>query len=249
MSFDDRHPVTHHRDVERRGFEGSVHETPEHLGRLLLDLLFFILDEGDHVAKNVEAGDARVTRTADRLHRGHEHAFDAERLLEGCEAHHQNRGCAVGITGDRPFPSARFSLSLDEADVVGVRLRNEQRDVRSHAERRSVREHERSRRREERLDLGRRARIKRAEDDGGEGFGWMRRTKCRFGQAPVGFAIKTPRARVLKSLARASIGGREMPDLEKRVVFQPAHETLADDAGGAEDGDRNATHRGCFFLR
>jgi len=60
------------------GLEAGGGSDAEELGDFFLELLFFILDVGDHVAENVERGYARIAGAGDGLHGGNEEFFDAE---------------------------------------------------------------------------------------------------------------------------------------------------------------------------
>src|ERR1019366_4883285 len=107
-------------------------EIAQDLLRFHLHLLFFAADEGDHVAHDVHAGDARVSRAGDGLHGGDDYLVDAE-LLERAKRHHQADRGAIWIGHDLAFPPAGALLAGHELEVIGIDFGHQQRNILLHA--------------------------------------------------------------------------------------------------------------------
>ncbi len=144
------------------GSDAVTREVAQDLLRLLLHLLFFAADERNHVGVDVHRSDARITRAGNRLHGGHDHARDAE-LLQRRERHGQHDGGAIGIGDDLPFPAALALLVRNQLQMIGVDLRDQQRNVRLHAMIARIRNDDVSGLGERLLDLGGDRRVHRGE--------------------------------------------------------------------------------------
>jgi hypothetical protein len=143
----------------------ALFHAPEHLRDLALDLRFFLADERDHVAQDIERWDTRITGAGHRLHRDREHLPDAERFVKWCEGHGRYRGGAVGVGDDAATPPALGALALQQRQMVRVHLRNHERDIRIHPEVLRVAEHDRAGASECGLDVASGRRVQRGEDD------------------------------------------------------------------------------------
>ncbi len=75
-------------------------ECAEQLAYFFLQLLFFVLDERDDVAEDVERGDAGIACAGDGLHGADEELLDAELLVQRLEGEHEADGAAVGVGDD-----------------------------------------------------------------------------------------------------------------------------------------------------
>src|SRR5271166_2206415 len=67
-----RNPIAVRRHAEGGLLDMVAIQSPEQLARLLLHLFFFFGDIRDHVAQDVERGDARIPCATNRLHGRHE---------------------------------------------------------------------------------------------------------------------------------------------------------------------------------
>ena len=142
-----------------------LRKSAEQLGDFFLQLFFFVLDEGDDVAKDVKRRDARVARAGNRLHGGDENAFDAEGMFDGRESEGKTDGAAVGVGNDVAAGLPAPGLLFDQGQVVGVDLGNNEGNVGGHAEGGGVRDHGASGGCEFGLEFVRNGRVKRGEDD------------------------------------------------------------------------------------
>ena len=70
-----RHAVAVRAHLGRERLDAIAVELAQDLLRLLLHLLFFAADEGDHVAHDVHGGDARIAGARDGLHGGGDDAW------------------------------------------------------------------------------------------------------------------------------------------------------------------------------
>src|SRR5262249_40874020 len=142
VPLDDRHPRAGAGDRERRRLDRVADELAEDLAGLLLDLLLFLGDVRDDVVEDVERDDAgRAAGARDRLERGHEHALDAEMLVERRERDGEPDGGAVRVRRDETLPAATLALDVDELRLIEVDAGDENRHVVFVAERRRRRNH------------------------------------------------------------------------------------------------------------
>ena len=73
-----RHAIAVRADLGGQRLDVIAAEIAQDLLRLLLHLLFFAADEGDHVGDDVHGRHARIAGAGDGLHGGGDHARDAE---------------------------------------------------------------------------------------------------------------------------------------------------------------------------
>ena len=105
----------------------------EFLG-FLFHFFFFVLDEGDHVAEDVERGHAGISRAADGLHGDGHDGLEAELLVQRRERQNQADGGTVWIGDDVAAGFLAPGLDVDELDVAAVDFGDHQRDVFLHAQ-------------------------------------------------------------------------------------------------------------------
>ena len=112
----------------------SSSQRAEDLARLGLDLLFLAAaDVRDDVVEDRVRRHARVAGAGDGLHRRDVELVDAEAALDRRDGHRQSDRRAVRIRDDVAVAAAAFFLPLDRAEVIGVDLGDQQRDVGVHA--------------------------------------------------------------------------------------------------------------------
>ena len=70
MAIHHRHAVAVRADLGGQRLDVVAREVAQDLLRLLLHLLFFAADEGNHVAHDVHGRHAGIARARDGLHRG-----------------------------------------------------------------------------------------------------------------------------------------------------------------------------------
>ncbi len=210
-------------------------EVAEDLLRLLLHLLFFAADEGDHVPHNVHGRHARIARAGDGLHRGGDDLRDAEGL-ERRQPHGQHHGRAVRVGHDLPLPSARALLDRNELQVIRVDLRHQQRHVELHAVVARVGDDHVARLGEGLLDLGGHAGVRRREDQ-------LRRVAgLAFFDHDIGhrggsLAAQVPLRGVAVLLAGRAVARAEPRQVEPGMILQKLHEVLAHHSGAAKYAD------------
>src|ERR1035437_1621776 len=120
-------------DAGGEGGDGVAFKTAEKLEGFGLHLFFFAANVGHDVDQDVHGGYAGVAGAGDGLHGGHEDLFDAEALLDGLEGHDQAYGGAVGVGDHVAARLAARGLLLDQVEVLGVNLGNDQGHVGRHA--------------------------------------------------------------------------------------------------------------------
>ena len=141
MPVFDGHAVALRAHGEGAGYNfRAVHLTQKFLG-LFLHLFFFVLDERDHVAKDVERGDARISRAADSLHGYSHYGVEAEALMDGGEGQNQSDGRAIGIRDHVAATLLTPALDIDELDMARVHFRDHQRHIFLHAQSAGVGNH------------------------------------------------------------------------------------------------------------
>ena len=125
VSIDDRDPigVRAHREVGRLHADGP--EGAEDLAALALDLLLLAPDMRNHVAQHVErrhagvpAPDAACIVATNRR--------SSEGPVQRCEREREGRGGTVGVGEDGAAPPAGLALAVDQYQVIGVGLGNEE---------------------------------------------------------------------------------------------------------------------------
>ncbi len=149
----------------RIGTNRSAIERAEQLHRLGLHLFLFIADEGDNIAQDVERWHARIARSADGLHGADEDAVDAEAIGERLEREHQSNGGAVRIGDDVSAGLLTPALLLEQRQMGGVHLGDDQRNVFLHAEGAGVRDDSAAGGGKLRLELAGDIGVERGEDD------------------------------------------------------------------------------------
>ena len=197
---------------------------------------------------DVERRHSGVPRARHRLHRGDEQTLDREGPVQRCEREREGRGGTVGVGEDGAAPPACLALAVDQYQVIGVGLGNEEWNVRLHAMRAGVGDHVRPRAGESLLDGPGHVGIER-----GEGHRPRERRRA-LGNREIRdrgrqIALLPPPHHVAEALARAGGRRRHGGDLEPGVVGQEPHELLAHRAGGAEDADRGLRAHGASRER
>src|SRR5580704_16710960 len=141
MSVFDRDTIA----MRRHAKAGVVHmvaiELAEEFAGLLLHLFFFFGDVWNYVAQNVERGHAGIARAAHGLHGRYEERLDTEFLMQRSERDHQANGRTVGIGDDIPAGIFPPSLPLDQSEVFGVDLGDDQGNILLHAKGAKSEEH------------------------------------------------------------------------------------------------------------
>ena len=126
---------------KRAGYNFRAVELTQKFFGFLLHLFFFVFDERDHIAEDVERGDAGISRAADGLH-GHGHnRFEAEALVNGGEGQNQSDGRAIGIGDHIAATLLTPALDIDELDMARVHFRDHQRHIFLHAQSAGVGNH------------------------------------------------------------------------------------------------------------
>ena len=126
-----RHARRRRADRHRMRLDALVAVAAENLPGLRLDLVLLAVDERNHVAENVPRRDARIAGAGDRLERRDHDALQAERPKRR-ERHRQHDGRTVRVRDDAALPAAGRRLRLEQRQMIGVDLRNEQRHVGFH---------------------------------------------------------------------------------------------------------------------
>ena len=120
-----------HRDGGRL-YRGTS-QVAEDLAGFRLDLFLFAADKRDHVAQQVERGNAGVPRSRRCLHGRDEELFKPERDMEWCQRHHEPRRRAVRVRDDATLPSPLLLLALEQRQMTRVYLGHQERHIRRHA--------------------------------------------------------------------------------------------------------------------
>src|SRR5271157_1151206 len=230
------YPIAMCRHAESGWLDMITVQSPEQFARLLLHLFFFFGDVGDDIAQNVERGDARISRAADRLHRSDKDRFDAKLLMQRRECNHQSDGRAVRI-GD--YVAARLlppALLLDEREMVGVDLRNDERNILLHAKGAGVADHRATGGGKLRLQLASNACVQGSENHARRAF--------RRGVGHLHLAhtfgdgrLQPPAYSVAVGLPSGAIGSGQPCHLEPGMGFKHLDEALADNSGSAKNSD------------
>src|SRR5579864_1066698 len=215
----------------------------EQLASLLFHFFFFITDEGDYVAQNVERGDTGISRAADGLHGDGHNCFQAEALVDRSQRENEaNRG-AVGI-GDHVAP--RFlapGLDIDELDVAAVDLGDHQRHVFLHTQGTGVGDDSAAGLGETRLEFGGDGGIEGGKNDFGRAIGGGGRD-LHLGDPRRDLGFQAPTRRLAVNLPFGAVRGGQPGHFEPGMVLEHLDKSLSNDAGGAEDANRNfAVHK------
>ena len=97
VSFEDGCPGARRPHRGRVRDDTALAEPPQDLRGLGRDLLLFLRNVGDQVVEDVEGDDARrPAGTGQPLHRGHQHALDAEGVEQRLQGDGEADGRAVG---------------------------------------------------------------------------------------------------------------------------------------------------------
>ena len=219
---------------------GAVHATEE-LGRFLDDLRLLAPDEGDHVLRDVERGNAGVARAADRLHGDHVHVGHPEGVMQRLEAHGEHDRGAVTVGDDEPLGLRFPALVVNQAKVVGVHLGDDERDVGRHAQVAGVREdgiaafgelalHRAGLPAGDRAEADVRVEVERLMSEF-EVSGGLRDGRLL---EPIGGVVVV--------FSRAAFACVDLAQLEPGVVVEQADEFLSDGARGAQDCDLSSLH-------
>src|ERR1017187_1756408 len=102
--------------------------------RLLFHFLFFARDVWDHIAQNVQRGNARIAGPADCLHRGYKERLHAELLMQRRERDDQANSRAIGIGHDVSARLLAPALQLDQREMIRIDLWDHQRHILLHSE-------------------------------------------------------------------------------------------------------------------
>ena len=119
--------------------------------------VFFSAYEGHDVAEGIERSNAGVSRSRECLHRGHLHRFQTESILQRTQCRDESDRGAVRIRDDKAV--AAPVLPLHERRVIGIDLRDQQRDVLLHTVVSRIRDYRIAGLREGTFDLSGYARI------------------------------------------------------------------------------------------
>src|SRR5207248_690560 len=140
----------------------------------------------------------------------------------------------VRIGDDISAPAAPLLLLLDDGDVIGIQLRNEERYIGIHAMVARIRNDYAAAVRIIVFRFARHGRIEAGEND----VRLQLRTEGLDRQhAGVGRhqRVETPAGRFRVRLARAALGRDDLVQLEPWMAVEKLHESLADGSSGAED--------------
>ena len=223
------------------GVDAAAGESAKKLDNFFLELFFFVLDEGDDVAEDVEGGDAGVACAGDGLEGGDEEAFDAEAGLERGEGEDEADGAAVGVGDDVAAGLVFFfavpGLVVDEGEVVGVDLGHDEGDVGGHAEGGGVGDDGASGGGEAWFEVAGDVGVEGGEDDSGEfAIGSLGEIglEGHAGDAGGERGVELPAAGFGVGSACRAVAGGEPGDLEPGVIGEELNESLTDHAGRAE---------------
>ena len=161
-----------------------------------------------------------------------------KRWCERREGEDEADGRAVGIGHD---VAARFlapALNVDQLDVAAVDFWDDQRHVFLHAQSAGIRYDGAAGLGEAGLEFGGDRGVERGEDDFGRAFRCGRRN-LHCGHGLRNWSLQAPAGRVCVNLAFGSVRGRQPGDFEPGMVLQHLDESLSDNAGRAENADRN----------
>jgi hypothetical protein len=233
--------VARRRDIHPVQVEFGAVEAAEQFAGLLLHLLLFAADVGDGVVEDLHRGDAGVAGTRDGLQGRDVDPFEPEPVERGERRDHRD-GRAVRVLQERAVPAALVALDLDEVDVFGVHLGDDERDGGGHPGVRGVRGDDVARLGEAGFDRG--------TDRGGErgeqqwhvvrnlvGVG---RPHGHLADAVGDGDVESPLGGVVVAPAGRVLAGGQRGDLEVGVWVEELDESLAHGARRAEDAYADA---------
>src|ERR687889_616522 len=93
---------------------GAIELAEQLLWLFLLHLLFFATDVWHNIVQNVHAADARITCTANGLHRYHKDLFETEMGMKWMQGAYQVGGAAIRVTDNKAFPATIAFLKLNQ---------------------------------------------------------------------------------------------------------------------------------------
>ena len=152
------------------------------------------------------------------------------------EGQHRTHDGAVGVGDDVAARLLAPGLLLDQMEVIGVDLWQDQRHVGRHAEGAGVGDDGAAGGGELGFEFAGEGCIDRREDDFGRAF-WLGRRNDHLGDALGQDRVQTPLGGFAVSFASGAVAGGQPNDLEPGMVFQQLDVALADHAGRAEDAD------------
>ena len=208
-------------------------------------LLFFALDVGDDVAQDVEGGHAGVACSADGLHGGDEDALNAEAIGQRLEGEDQADGAAVGVGDDVSAGLLAPGLGLEQVEVGGVDLGDDEGHVALHAEGAGVGDDGAAGGGEFGLQFASNVGVEGGEDNAGGSLGGVGgddhladavgegRVQLPFGGFRVGFAA-------------GFVAGGEPGDLKPGVGLEQLDKALADHSGCAKNAYLMWSLHGCM---
>src|ERR1019366_8494820 len=214
----------------------------EKFAGLLLHLFFFLGNVGNDIAENVEGSHSGIACAADGLHGSNEQGLDAKFLMQRSQRHYQSDRRTVRVGNDVSARLLAPTLLLDQGNVTGVHLGHDQRNVFVHPQGAGVADHSATGSGKLRLELARDARIQRGEDDPWRTF----RRGIRHLHLAYLFgdgSLQTPAHGFPIGLPGGTIRSCQPRNFEPRMGFEQLYETLADNAGSAQNSDGN------FLLR
>src|SRR5205823_6240494 len=176
----------------------------------------------------------------ERLERRDDHRLDAEARGEGRQRERDHHGGAVGVRDDEP--TAGRLAGVEQRELVGVHLRDQQGHRIVHAVRRRIGHDPIPRTREPRLDRPGDVGWKAGEHDVAieRRLGGLDDERGRRGGH---VARQPPGARLRVGSALRAIGGRQRRHGELGMALEQLQEALPDRTRRPEDADPNLPHR------
>jgi len=162
------HAVAGRADGDGRWLDRAslLRQRTQYLERLGGQLLLLPADMGDDVIEAIQRRHAGITCPREGLHGGNEYAPQAKGIVEWLERERQPHGRAVGVGDDEPpVPPPSLALDGDQAQMIGVDLGDQQRDIGIHPVGAGVAKDGISCRGHALLDGARRPRGQRREDE------------------------------------------------------------------------------------
>ncbi len=156
------------------------------------------------------------------------------------ESDHDRR--AVPVRHDGARPAANAPLPVEEIEVVGIHLGDDERDVLLHPEGAGVAQHRAPGARERRLNVERDGGVERGEDDGRAHEGGIAGKHRQVERLRREIAEDGTR-RLPVAPARGALGGGDLGEPEPGMPVQELDEGLPHGTGGAEHGDRDGLAR------
>ena len=172
------------------------------------------------------------------MHRRHDHTADAERLQRR-ERHRQHYRGTVWIRYDLALPSALALLLLNQAQMISVDLRHQQRHVLLHAMIARVRDYDVSGGGESPLDLSGHGSVHGRKNEPRTAVR-LRLRHNDLAHARRHHAAQPPRRGFPIGLARRTVARPQPREIEPRMAAQKVHKLLAHHSRGAEDTNRDS---------